>query len=310
MELLGIKMGTSVLVASTSEVTATYVSNKSVISSFLFDGKKPQPTFHKLWFALDGMPETCQLVIPESRDYHGWRLREGYVPTDILPMESDSPDDNVSALYYRVYDVVPEQYVNEQLSISVIAEVDSVDDLRGYSFSITKNNDYGERNIKKTITDNTAIHQVIDRVLFPDILLATRPCKLTSEESYAIIRHHIRENIDGHHARMNDYDFCLTVTKNIRLDSPEPYTTEVIVGKKSRKQTQYRTHRDIEVCRMAPIRNRDGLYKGYPACPIFQGDNYRDLEQKIESYLHDLMVDINEPLEDCPHCHGFGVLRA
>ena len=51
-----------------------------------------------------------------------------------------------------------------------------------------------------------------------------RRCRLTSQESFDIIRWYIKRNIDPKAAEMtSDYDFCLTVKKLIPLESPKEF---------------------------------------------------------------------------------------
>ena len=40
----------------------------------------------------------------------------------------------------------------------------------------------------------------------------------------------------------------------------------------------------------------------------FTGENQDDLKQKIDAYCEDLIKFINEPIVDCPHCKGRGVV--
>ena len=51
-------------------------------------------------------------------------------------------------------------------------------------------------------------------------------------------------------------------------------------------------------------------YNGYEkyVTPEFRGENYEDLMFNIKQYCKEIVELINEPVKDCPHCKGRGVL--
>ena len=153
------------------------------------------------------------------------------------------------------------------------------------------------------------------KIFFPKVLLPTRPCKLSSYQSYQIIRNHIKDNINPKYAEItSDYDFCLSVAKKIRLAEKEPYevdTNNSLFSERKRKpkyETRYRTDRTIVAYETAPLKD-NSVYKGYTKTEGFEAANYRELEEKIKTFLADLMEVINEPLVDCSHCKGQGVVK-
>lgn len=305
LDLIAIQTDAGVMIAECEDFNKSYIDNTRLIR-YLFDSKKPEPTFHKSWVKIDAMPARCQRVIPECSRVTGYTLKPEFTVTSATPMavgrEFFADEDGVNYGYRGLYDEVrediPEQYEDTEFTITVLAEVENFDVLKGFSFP------YKERDGRKfNITEREAVHQLLDQLIFPEPLIAVRPCKLSREASYKIIRQHIRENIDGHYAEMTDYDFCLRVEKIIKLSEAEPFEVNQGTEKRPKIVTKYRARRAVRVYEIAPAK-----YQDYPLCEPFEGADYRELEENIRKYLDNLMAEINKPLADCPHCKGLGVV--
>lgn len=63
------------------------------------------------------------------------------------------------------------------------------------------------------------------------------------------------------------------------------------------------TQRILKFLKLPPS-HRDG----YTVVTPFEGANYDDLINNIESYLNELITKINEPLKECECCKGNGVI--
>ena len=75
--------------------------------------------------------------------------------------------------------------------------------------------------------------------------------------------------------------------------------------KKPKYETRYRKSREVEVFNMTSAKDK---YNNYTIIKGFEGNSEEDLKNKIDTYLEELMAIINEPLHDCPHCKGMGVI--
>jgi hypothetical protein len=118
-----------------------------------------------------------------------------------------------------------------------------------------------------------------------------------------IIRNHIKLNIDPKYARItSDYDFCLTVEKVISHE-PIPYSVVMGTKRRPRNETRYRNSRSIKIFQTSP----EG-YTDYPTQKPINGLNQKDLEEKVDLYLNELMEEINKPFIECEHCNGMGVI--
>lgn len=151
----------------------------------------------------------------------------------------------------------------------------------------------------------------IEKMLVPEFLLCERPCKISSDQTYKIIRAHVKENINGHYAEISsDYDFCFTVKKKIPV-KPYVHTWEEKKenGKPyARPRIQRRTisNRIGEtIFEMTPASRK---YNGYPVIEGFEGSSFKDLAENIKLYLDELISFINIPLKECEHCGGHGVI--
>ena len=135
-------------------------------------------------------------------------------------------------------------------------------------------------------------------------LRVNRPCKINTEDLYKIVREFVKTNINPKYARItSDYDFCFTVKKLIPLSETKAYQADISRTKKQRWVTKYVNEREVTVFEMAPK-----AYQHYTVIQPIEGNNYQDLEKNIDDYLTKLITYINEPLVDCPHCKGRGVI--
>lgn len=161
----------------------------------------------------------------------------------------------------------------------------------------------------KPITQDNAKSFGIDELFYPNIVREFLPCKLTSKETFEIIRSHVKRNINPLSAQVtSDYDFHFEVHKIIDLHEPTTHHREIKTASgRSYKNKKYRkytvTQRTYQVFNIY----QNWRQYGSDVTP-FAGDNHQDLQEKIDNYLRELMEMINTPLVDCPHCKGMGVI--
>ncbi|WP_434786962.1 hypothetical protein [Bacillus velezensis] len=171
--------------------------------------------------------------------------------------------------------------------MNVIEEIDGELKLQSHNFNLNYN--------------------LLDRIQTHPMLLETKPCYLSREESYKIIRNHIKANINPKFARItSDYDFCLTVVKVLELCKPQEYVVDLNTMYKRRKpklEKRFQTKREVEIYNVAPK-----AYQSYPIVEPFSGKDVEDLKGNIKKFLDDLMDKINEPLVECKCCEGRGVI--
>lgn len=270
------------------------VENKSYHSSQLsylfFDGEKPQSTFRSDWYWIPKMPIKIERKKADTYENIRWELKEGYPESELTPkVIYDSPDDDdssfyeVRGLYSEKFDVVPGNLEPIEVEISVISEQDNFEIVKE-AFPVS--------------------HTILDQLTFNPVLLSTRPSKLSSDEFYKIVREYIKRNINPKYAEItSDYDFCFTVKKIVKLHEPKAYKVDIGTKRRPNYQTRYNQSKSIEIFQMAPK-----AYQGYTVIESMIGENYKDLEKKVNDYLKELIDKINEPVVECPNCKGHGVV--
>jgi hypothetical protein len=274
------------------------------LEEYRFDGKHPEPSYHRDWFGIDKVPTIVEKKVSSERINRRFELKEGFPESEQTPKvvsyedwyRDDSEGDyysnytSVSGLYEEKYDETPETYQEVEFEIKVIDTLD---------------------NFQPIVPQYKLEHSLLDEINYHPILLVTRPTRLSCEESYKIVREYVKLNIDKDWATItSDYDFCFTVEKIIILDVPESYRVDVAninnFGSRKRKpryETRYRKHRKIKIFETAPK-----PYDKYPVIEPFTGTSYDNLIENINTYLSNLIEMINRPLYDCPHCKGLGII--
>ena len=141
----------------------------------------------------------------------------------------------------------------------------------------------------------------------------TRPCTLTSQQVYKIVRAHIQNNIDGKVARItSNYDFCFEVQRVVQHKPVEIKREKLTASLKSyrppRFTTSVSTNKLVKLFSMTWAGAGKGT-KGYGDYPIIDGwkaDSLQELYDNMQQYLSDLMQEINKPVVECLHCNGTG----
>ncbi|MFI2856885.1 hypothetical protein ACH6EH_07065 [Paenibacillus sp. JSM ZJ436] len=259
------------------------------IKSLIFDGVKPTNTYKNDWFEIACVPVVIQQELPAEQINVRYELKPAHYHTGLprVLKHSDFDEDtgqyeSVYGLYERKFDLTEPKLENVAFELSVIAELEDFEVVR---------------------SDYQLQHSILDRITTHPILLTTKPCKLTRQESYEIVRKYVRQNIDPKWAKVtSDYDFCFSVSKEI---SHEPISYQVNIEKRKPKyETRYNRSRTVKAFEVAPKR-----YDGYPVIEPFEGKNEDDLKKNIQIYLDELMQAINKPLVECVHCKGYGVIE-
>lgn len=212
----------------------------SKLNNLIIDGKEPEETYTKYWFKVNDVPSKIEKFKPKTKINQRYELKAGYPESELTPKvvnysDFDEEYDDVRGLYTYKYDELEEGMEDVEFEINVIEEIDQV-------FEMKK-------------MDYKPVFNLIDRIQTHPMLLPLRPCKLTHEQSYTIIREFLKNNIDSKYAEMTDYNFCLTVNKKIELYQPKSYVVDLNATFKRRKpkyETQFRNSKNIKIFEIAP----------------------------------------------------------
>ncbi len=257
----------------------------SKIPNYFFDGEKLIASYKKDWYKLPHIPSKIEVKGANKYENKRYELKAGFPVSKLTPeiiLEKDWDEDSeISGLYAYMYDTIEGELESIDFEIELLSEEEN--------FYIENPKYKATPTLLTSLTVHPTLH-------------SERPCNLTGEQFYGIIRNHVKLNINPRYAKVtSDYDFCFTVKKVIPHEA-ESYTVDV--GKRKPKyETRYRRQREITIFETAPK-----IYNSYPVQKGIEGKNQKDLENKVEEYLDELMEKINKPLIECKGCKGLGVI--
>jgi hypothetical protein len=290
---------------------------------YLFDGEKPSVTFSTIWFKINRVPKRISHI--ENRDNINYRfiLIDKSLASEKIPLEI--PKEEVGefidytfywkeqyrmyqSLYEEVYDKQEPIEVEDEFEYIVLAVVDDIKEPQKICYPFEETRLYGR---KGEITNLDISHSILDEIVYPKLTIHERPCKLTSKQTYNIIREHVKRNINPKVATItSDYDFCFTVKKIIPLATPYSYEHDInnsLFDNRKRKPKYITKWIDKKEIVCFEMTNKEDNHKGYSPVDAFEGENEDKLKENIDNYLKELMDYINEPLKECPYCYGKGV---
>jgi hypothetical protein len=294
----------------------------SGLDNFLFDGIQPEKTFHGAWLFIKNKPSKVTHMEAQKTINHRFKLIDESLasekfplelPKDIETVDEDDyiiwkePYTNLRSLYKEIWDEQPKQEVEDTFEFNIILKVNE-ENIVSSNFSYEVQKTQYKSDGTTFITNKDITHQELDKILFPSLLLNKTSCKFTSEQSYKIIREHVRNHIDPKVATISsDYDFCFTVQKRVPL--AKPYTYQIDLNSFSQRKrkpklvTREQKEKHIEIFEMT---HSEAKYRGYTPIREFEASNEGELKEIIDQYLKDLMTYINEPMKECDVCLGCG----
>ena len=270
------------------------------LTRYLFDGEVPEKTNKDRWFKLSDIPKTVFAKQEDKRINIRYELKAGYTATELMPqiitqeMEDTGEYEEVLGLYNYKYDTIPGEYEPIEFEIKEI---------------------YSRENFEFVPNKYNAKTDLLTQIEYPEEAYQDKPCKLDCDEMLQIIRNYVKANIDINVATItSDYDFHFEVKKRIPL--ADPYN--ILVDKnnslfnKRRKPKWVNKMISEKSATIIHFKN-SSTYTNYGedcvVAPSIVGENYQDLQNKVEKYLTDLMSQINKKYCECPTCKGWGVVE-
>lgn len=288
-----------------------YHGELSGLESYYFDGRLGEKTYNSFWLKILDIPKRITQKIGQPHTNKRWELIDKELastkyPLVVLEKDCAEIDEKFYPLYEHKSDPQPDLEIEIPFEFKIILEIDNIKEYGGFSYPVQRT-EWAHEGFRG-LTDKEANHDTIDTIIFPNIILPARTSFLTSQQVFKVVRKHVQDNIDPKYAHItSDYDFCFCVRKKIPLCKPIPYKKDIsrIGARKPKYITDYRNNREIDIFEMTYSPKN---YKGYTPIREIRGKNIEDLKEKIDQFLLDLMEKINEPLKDCPHCNGMGVI--
>jgi hypothetical protein len=289
-----------------------YDYHRTAIKDLLFDGKKPTDTYCKNWYYIEQYPTSIQREKTGDIINKRYELRDESLASDKMPKiisyeeECNYNRDAIDSLYVYKYDTAPPYLEDVVCDIQVVCEIDNYNFPPKINYSaITKQN---WSDCQYTVENADVKHQMLDKMIFPAVLLHERPCKFTSKQMYDITRQYILEHIDNSAAKVtSNYDFCFTVKKLIPMIEPETITYQNIFARTKRERNKiHTTVKKFEEKEIFEMTHDQKRYDNYSVIPEMCANSEAELKEKVDTWLEGLMAIINEPLRQCPHCQGTG----
>lgn len=315
------------LVANAAMNYGTVRSNLN--TSALINDKPLITTFSTVWYLIEGEKEINSYKEKKSDTtvLSHYVLKdadmeiEDKIPFSLRPEDVEQywdEDDgctrwknftSIQALYESVYNKVLGGYEEVQFEAECKGVVEGdISEPVTTTFKIRKTGMWEDGKEQVVQLDKIVHYGELDKILTPEFALHTKPCALTSKQTYDIVRTYIKDHIDPKQAAItSDYDFCFTVKKKVAL-KPWVKSTEVkkANGRSYRTpkfKTQTVDHKQVDLFEMTSDQDK---YKGYTVIKGFVGENLEDLVDVMKNYLQDLIEYINMPVAECQHCNGTG----
>jgi hypothetical protein len=284
--------------------------HQSKLENMFFDGEKPEPTFFANWVKIKKYPKTIQKLQTVPSINKRYELKDKELESNKLPLiikHENMENENILSLYEYKEDMQNAILVDVDCDIQIIMEVENFEVPPVINYKAIKRDSFSDKVFN--ITNKNIQHQLFDKIIFPEVMLHTRPCSISSQQLYCLVRQHIKENIDTKVARItSDYDFCFAVKKIIPLIEPQTVSYQNILArtKKERSKIVTKTFKEIEIFEMTHDQIK---YNNYTVInPIF-ANNETELKNKIDEFLNNLMEIINKPLQMCDKCGGSGYIE-
>lgn len=287
-----------------------YKYHRTELVYFLFDNQLPSSTWNKNWLKIKNIPTKVQKKETEffnvRYEIKNKKLITNDMPEIITKDESRYYDCDILDCYYSFESDSREILADVEFEYEILMEIENFEEPVKINYNSIKKSGWGE---KDYIITNTSIqHQMLDKIVFPEIMLHTRPCSISSSDLYALTRQYVIDNIDNKVAKItSNYNFCFTVKKLIPLVALETVQYRNIFArtKKERNKIKYVTKefKEVEIFNMTSDVEK---YKGYKILEGIVADNEADLKNKIDEWLEVLIYKINKPLQQCECCSGTG----
>lgn len=296
-----------------------YNYHQSKLKDLYFDGEKPTPSFKVNWLTIPHFPQRIERkcagkIVNQRQEIRDAEMISQKLPAIIyypLPQEMYDEDGyfRYGTLYEYKYDQEPDYFEDVQVEWELVMDVEDFQMPPKIEFMGIHKWNY--ETVPYLITNNCIRHQVLDEMIFPEVLLHSRPCSFTSKTVYDITRQYVIEHIDHSVAEItSNYDFCFEVQKKIPLHVPEKITYQNVFAKTKRERNKLHTtikeYRKHTVFEMTNLQDR---YRNYTPIPAMFAENETALEKKMQEWLTGLMSEINRPLCECPHCCGKGIVE-
>lgn len=286
--------------------------HRSELSKLFFDGEKAEPTFAANWMRIKHVPGKIEILSPVKAINMRYELIDSEMASDKLPgviLYEDRgkyPENVIENLYRYDRDLVPQVLIPANVEFKLVMKLEDYEE-PSVKFEAIGKFGYGDK--VYTIESRDIEHQLLDKMIFPEVCLSNRPCYLTSRQVYNITRQHILNNIDPSVAKIAaNYDYCFSVKKIIPKIEPETVTYQNLFARTKKERSKIKTavinFNEYEIFQMT---HDERNYDRYTPVGRIVANNEKELQDKVSEWLDDVMAIINAKVKECPYCKGTGL---
>ena len=293
--------------------TSTYDReyHNSVIPNLDFDGEQAKTTWARSWYSVSKFPQNIKKWVKNKTTNERYELMESSLESELLPKvisieKCKELSESVSGLYSYKSDLIPPFLEELSVEIETVLEIENYNQPRPFEFSVLRRLDWSDKKI--IYTEKDIKHNMLDRILLPEVLLSNTACSLSSTQMYNITRQYVKEHIDNKFAKItSDYDFCFTVKKLYPLYAPEEVAYQNVFARTKRERLKI--HHFTKSClekQIFQMTHAESNYQGYTPIKGLFANSQDELNDKINEWLTELIARINKPVSVCQHCKGVG----
>ena len=305
------------------DLSKLYLINNRVVSSlnnnwFLLNSqeiasvkKKVPESQVQIGWELDSANQIAGLGLPKTQTMEELKYFYNY---DKEEYEYQGLLAGVGNLYKKVFETVPERLEEIDFEIQIIRnlEIENISNPIEMKIMSYHQGNFRVKPLEFDLKSVTTWGE-LEKILTPEFLLHERPCEISSQNLYKIIRTHVVQNLDRSKCKItSDYDFCFTVKRLVQV---KPYVVRKEQYKglfKSYNPSKFKnetvTVKEVDCFEMTHDQ-ADGNgrgYKGYTIIPALKANNLKQLSEYLKQYLDDLITNLNTPVVECEHCNGTG----
>lgn len=286
------------------------------------------------WYIWQGDLKDFKRSVKGGKIHSGWTLKNPVVQSDVIPLKlfaealTYHPGDDDDESYFSgkyaefgsLYSMLWEQQPDTEEFFEV--EVERLRDLEIESFNAPlemkvtlKGRGDFTNEIQVTDLKSIAKFSDIEMMLTPEFLLHTRPCSLSSEQVYKIVRQFILENLDRKQAKISsDYNFIFRVDKILHT---KPYSVQR--EQRTPRGNSYRPpkYKNISMqTKDVPVlefvwtdvngKVSHGTKGQYPVIEGWEANSLQELYDNMQTYLQDILEVLNSSMIECKSCGGKG----
>jgi hypothetical protein len=279
------------------------------------------------WYFLEGVQkiESYEVLKGGANKHVGYTLKISSIANDEIPLnlsvedvephvddEGDTVWKNYSdycALYKPVHEKLEDEWVSEEFEVVVLRSlnIDSYESPDKMQVEVMNSSGWSAK-IDVSDLSGVVYYEDFERLLTPEFLLHTRPCRISSSQVYSIVRAHVKNNINPATARItSDYDFCFAVSRKIAI---KPYVNKKEI--KTQRGRSYSTpryttstvqHKELPLFEMTTAEKPHG---GYTPIKGWEANSLKEMQEQVGVYLTSLMDEINMAVSECSNCGGTG----